>query len=238
MKLSIIVPAYNEEKKIAATLKGLLAQTYHNYELIVVDNNSSDQTNAIAKSFAKNVFVEKKKGYIHAVNRGAAEALGDLITFCDADTQYPKDWAAKIVSCFEKKPDAVAVYGTADTYDAHALQNWLNGIFYTAFLRLSRLLGLDNTSGFNFVMKKSAFEKVGGYDPAYQKMSPDIELGKRLKKVGKIHFSSQIKVRSSFRRYQEGGVSQTQWMFLKSWWAMLRGKTPNVNYEDYNQEFS
>jgi len=168
------------------------------------------------------------------VNRGAKEADGDFITFCDADTRYPVEWAEKVVKAFQKNPKSVAVYGGADTYDSNAVSNWVNGFLYNNFLRLSRLLGLDNTSGFNFVMRRDTYLKVGGYDPKFKKMSPDIELGTRIKKEGKIHFDTRITVSSSFRRYQDDGVVDTQLMFLKSWWMMLRGKVPDVDYDTYN----
>jgi len=145
---------------------------------VIVDDESSDGTVEIAKQYTEKVFLETKQGYIHAVNRGAAEATGELITFCDADSIYPPRWIEQVVEAFQKRPDAVAFYGGADTHDANPFMNKINEFFYTGFLRVSRLLGLDNTSGFNFVMKKSAFDQVGGYDPDYQKMSPDIELGK------------------------------------------------------------
>tara|TARA_A100001015_G_scaffold321124_1_gene450256 strand:+ start:1038 stop:1757 length:720 start_codon:yes stop_codon:yes gene_type:complete len=235
LRLSIVVPAYNEEETIEETLISLKEQDYSNIELIVVDNNSSDRTNELAKKQCNSVYLETEQGYIAAVNRGAKEATGDLITFCDADSFYPKNWASQIVTEFEKSREIVAVYGSADTHDSNAIQNHINGFFYTLFLRISRLLGLDNTSGFNFVMRRASFIKVGGYDPKFKKMSPDIELGKRLKKEGLISFNPSIKVRSSFRRYQESGVLSTQWMFFKAWWAMLRNVEPSVSYDEYNQ---
>jgi GT2 family glycosyltransferase len=85
-------------------------------------------------------------------------------------------------------------------------------------------------------MKRDAFFKIGGYDPNFQKMSPDIELGKRLKKQGSIIFNPSIKVYSSFRRFQHGGVISTALFFLKSWYQMATGKQPTVSYEQYNQE--
>lgn len=236
MKISVVVPAYNEEKFIARTLQSLKAQTYADFELIVVDNNSKDRTNEIACQFTDKVYVETQKGYMHAVTRGAAESNGELITFCDADTLYPATWLAEIAAQFQRHPAAVAVYGSCVTHDASPLMNQINGLFYTLFLWVSRWLGLDNTSGFNFVMKKSVFEKVGGYDPRFQKMSPDIELGKRLKAQGPIVYAPGIKVVASFRRYKDGGVLSTQWMFFKGWWAMLVGKAPSISYEEYNKE--
>ena len=101
-KISVIVPAYNEEKYLAKTLKTLRNQTFKDYELIVVDNNSKDRTNEIAKKFADRVVVEKKKGYHNATRRGAKEAKAPIICFCDADSLYPRDWLEKKMADFEK----------------------------------------------------------------------------------------------------------------------------------------
>lgn len=236
MKVSLIVPAYNEEKSLAKTLESLCGQTYSDVELIVIDNNSTDKTNSIAKKYTENVRIETRKGYMHAVSRGAQESHGDLISFCDADTLYPPQWVEQIVTEFTKNPQAVAVYGSCKTHDASPWMNNLAGCFYTLFLIVSRWCGLDNTSGFNFVIKRDIFFRIGGYDPNFKKMSPDIELGKRLKKEGPIIFNPNIIVLSSFRRFQHGGVLKTTLFFLKSWWQMLRGKQPTVSYEDYNKE--
>ena len=233
-KVGLVVPAYNEQKRIAETLKNLCKQDYTPCEIVVVDNNSKDDTYAIAQGFDVKVVQEQQQGYIYAVNRGAKELNVDYIAICDADTLYPENWVSQMVAVFQKQPDVVAVYGSASTYDAGPFQNKVNTWLYTGFLFLSKCLGLHNTSGFNFMMKQDVFHKVGGYDPNYKKMSPDIELGKRIGQQGKILFKPSITVASSFRRYQEGGALQTQWMFLKSWWAMLRGHEPSVAYDDYN----
>jgi len=236
MKVSVIVPAFNEEKSLARTLESLSNQVYKNVELIVIDNNSTDKTNSIAKKFTKNVWIETRKGYIHAVSRGAQESKGDLITFCDADTIYPPQWLEKVVEEFQKNPKAVGFYGSCKTHDASPWMNNIAGFFYTLFLILSRCFGMDNTSGFNFIMKRDAFFRIGGYDPNFKKMSPDIELGKRLKKEGPIIFNHQVIVLSSFRRFQHGGIIKTTLFFLKSWMQMLTGKQPTVSYEEYNKE--
>ncbi|MEK6556899.1 MAG: glycosyltransferase [Candidatus Margulisiibacteriota bacterium] len=238
MKLSIIVPAYNEEKNIAKTLQGLKKQTYPNIELIVVDNNSKDKTSQIAKEHCEKVFLETQQGYIFAVIRGATEATGELIAFCDADTLYPTDWAERMVKVFSSRTDVVAAYGPCNTFDTNRFMRVLNQIGYTGFLVVSRLLGLDNTAGFNFMMRKSAYDKAGGYNPAYKKMSPDIELGKRLKSLGKISLKPLIVVSSSARRFQEGGAIRTTMMFARAWWSMLRNKLPDVDYNEYNKGVS
>jgi glycosyltransferase involved in cell wall biosynthesis len=234
MKLSIIVPAYNEEETIAKTLQGLTSQTYKDVEIIVIDNNSKDKTSEIAKKYVDKVFLETKQGYINAVIRGAKEATGDIITFCDADTMYPANWAKKAMYFF-KNPKTVIVYGTCETYDSSKIANFFNYIGYTTFLYISILFRLHNTSGFNFLMRKDAYEKVGGYDPKFQKMSPDIELGKRIAKLGKVKFCPRLKVSSSARRFKEGGNLKTSLMFAKAWWSMVRNKLPDIDYNEYNK---
>jgi glycosyltransferase involved in cell wall biosynthesis len=234
MKVSIIVPAFNEEKNLSKTLESLVNQSYKDTELIVIDNNSTDKTAEIAKTFTPLVFLEEKKGYIQAVVAGASRASGGLVTFCDADTLYPHTWLESVVNDFKKNPKAIAVYGSCKTYDASPLQNTFNWGVYTFLITLSRIFGLENTAGFNFVIKKSAYEAVGGYNPKFAYMSPDIELGRRLKKYGKIVFNPRILVQTSFRRFEKGGKFKTFMMFMKSWFWMMIGKTPKTKYDDYN----
>jgi len=236
IKFSLIIPAYNEEKKIAKTLESLINQSYKNYELLVIDNNSTDKTNEIAHKYTKNVYIEAQKGYIHAANKGASLAKGEFIAFCDADSVYPANWLKKAAALAQKNPNAAAIYGTCSTYDANFIFNFLNYYFFTGFLIISRLMGLDNTSGFNFMFKRDLFLKINGFDPNFTKMSPDIYLGKRLAKEGKIVFSPFLIVYSSFRRFSHGGIIKTTIFFIKNWWQVIRGKDPIASYEEYNKE--
>jgi glycosyltransferase involved in cell wall biosynthesis len=235
-KVSVIVPAYNEESHLAKTLESLRGQRYRNYELIVVDNNSTDGTNAIARRFADRVLLETRKGYVNAVMRGAAESDGELLTFCDADTLYPADWLQRAVRAMVRNPAAPALYGSCTTHDAGPVMNRINGFVYTQLLRASRLLGLENTSGFNFVIRRTAFEAVGGYDTRFAWMSPDVLLGRRLERMGPILFRTSVTVQASFRRFQRGGVIRTLWMYLKTWYRLARGRVPAMSYEQYNAQ--
>ena len=104
--ISIIVPAYNEQDLIADCLDSLLNQNLDKdkYEIIVIDNNSTDLTARIA--LAKGVRVEKeaKKGYVHAIRKGIEVSEADIIAFTDADCRVPADWAAKILDNFSSSP--------------------------------------------------------------------------------------------------------------------------------------
>jgi GT2 family glycosyltransferase len=140
------------------------------------------------------------------------------------------------VRTFERNPRATAVYGPCRSHDASALINGVSGFFFTQWLRISRILGLDNTCGFNFVIRRDAFDAVGGYDPLHVKMSPDVELGQRLAKVGPVVLRSDILVEASTRRFQKEGFLPTLWMFMKVWVQILRRGEPKATYAEYNKE--
>ncbi len=231
VKVSIIVPAYNEEENIEATLKSLLSQTYKNYEIIVVDNNSKDRTKEIAQKYVRMV-TETKQGYIYAVIRGVEETDGEIITICDADSIYPKNWLEKMVKPFED-PEVVATYGTTIFKDGNIIVKALSYIIFTGFLLAIQPFGLHSTPGFNFVMRRDAYLKVGGYRPDWKWAVPDLELGKRLSKVGKLKLVLTV-VRTSSRRFKKNGYWKTTMMFYKSWKDIVKHDRPLMSYEEYN----
>jgi len=237
--ISVIVPAYNEEKYLAKTLKTLRNQTFKDYELIVVDNNSKDRTNEIARKLADKVVVEKKKGYHNATNRGAKEAKGKIITFCDADSLYPRDWLGKIMADFEKEPDLVAVYGTCRFYDHNPFVNFLSEPIYTLFIKFGKIFfNFHTTPGFNCAIKKKAYFQVGGYDAKiYNGINMDVELGKRLQQIGKLKQDTAITMFTSARRYKGDGTLKTTLYYLEAWFRFVKGKKQKMSYEQYNKEF-
>ena len=100
--LTVVVPVYNEQELIAGCLDSLLDQTLdkEKYEIIVIDNNSSDQTARIALEKGVRVEKELRKGYVHAIRKGIDVSQTQLIAFTDADCRVPPDWTAKILSHF------------------------------------------------------------------------------------------------------------------------------------------
>jgi glycosyltransferase involved in cell wall biosynthesis len=111
--ISVIVPTYNEEAGITACLKSLCSQTLarDEYEIIVVDGNSSDRTRELTKEYADEVFIQTSKKVGGARNDGVMRAKGDIVATTDADCIIPPDWLEVIKKDFEKK-DIVQLYGT------------------------------------------------------------------------------------------------------------------------------
>ncbi len=85
--ISVVVPAFNEEKFIGRCLEALKRQDFsEKYEIIVVDNNSTDKTAQIAKRMGVKVVSEKKQGDVFALRKGCSEAQGEIIAITDAET--------------------------------------------------------------------------------------------------------------------------------------------------------
>jgi len=171
MKLSIIIPAHNEERYIGKCLSSLLNQTYKNYEIIVVNDGSIDRTEEIIKAFQKKSKKVKllsfKKGHSAAFarNRGAEIAKGEILVFIDADQFVKKDFLGKIIKNFQnKKIDALAgkVLGASKTFigKCYAARKWL---FWITRQRKRQILTLDKP-GCILAIRKKIFFYVGGYD--------------------------------------------------------------------------
>ncbi|HET9573115.1 MAG TPA: glycosyltransferase, partial [Methyloceanibacter sp.] len=114
---SVLIPAHNEAKVIAETVRHILASDYPNLEVIVIDDGSKDETaEVVHTAFASDPRVRlismANGGKAAALNRGLAEARGNLVVALDADTYFPSDSIGKLVRWFED-PDVGAVAGNA-----------------------------------------------------------------------------------------------------------------------------
>lgn len=226
--ISVVISAFNEEKYLPLCLESLRSQTYpkERLEIIVVDNNSTDKTAQIAKQYGAKVILEKQQGYVFALRKGMMKAKGDIIAVTDADTQVMKDWLLVIEKTFLNS-EVVAVTGLARLDTKSKFMDISLSILYAIFVNLIVLVGKPNLSGFNFAVRKYAFLKAGGVDTSFE-MSPDVDLGMRLGKIGKIKVVNNLSALTSARRWEEEFLP-TLWEYTKGhvYTAWLR-KSPNV----------
>lgn len=118
VRVSLVIPAYNEERHLRACLQAVARQTVRPYEVIVVDNNSTDSTVAVARDFHfVRVVREPRQGVVFARNAGFDAASGDVIGRIDADTRLPIDWIAQVQRIFADS-DIGAASGPVGFYDA------------------------------------------------------------------------------------------------------------------------
>lgn len=208
MKASIIIPAYNEERSIAKTLKSLQNQDFdEEFEVIVVDNNSTDKTSEVAKGFAKKlnlrVILEKKKGRGTARATGNSAAKGEILISTDADTWLPKHWLKAITKPFGD-PKVVAVTGPWRLFDLDKeAKYWLERLQKIAELPFRLIYGHYWLTGFNMALRKTAYDKCGGFNPDIN-AHEDIDITMRIRKLGKIVYADDAVAHQSGRRYRKG----------------------------------
>ncbi len=126
-KVSIIVPVYNAEEYVERCINSVLAQTYENVEIIIVDDGSTDESVSICDNFSARhenirVFHTKNAGVSSARNRGISEACEDYLTFVDADDYLEKDTVAYLVRCLEETKSDIAGCGFQTFSQGEVLQ--------------------------------------------------------------------------------------------------------------------
>jgi len=206
--ISIVIPAYNEEKLIGACLDALTQQkTTKKFEVILVDNNSTDKTVIIAEKYKNKldlkIVLQKVKGRGPARQRGFQEAKGKIIFSTDADTIVPPCWIERLSKTLQEST-AVGVTGTCKIVDCGWFTNTCFNFIQPFSMRIYRLIfGHYWFSGFNFAIYKDIYEKSGGFN-ARLNVQEDSELSFKVSKIGKIKFIPNVPVIFSGRRFQNG----------------------------------
>ncbi len=193
--VSVIIPARNEAAHIQACLQSLADQTgAPPYEIIVVDNGSTDTTAGLIQAFID----QHPAADIHLLHhptpgRGGARALGfkaargQLLLSTDSDTTVPPNWVATLAAALSATK-SIAVTGTCQIVDCPPLTNWLFNRLQPLTHAIFRLImGHWWLTGSNFGIKRAAYEASGGFDPDCRDLE-DIELGWRVTKVGHIAY--------------------------------------------------
>ncbi len=236
--LSLIVPAYNEQRYIVANLRSLLAQTYKKIEIIVIDNNSTDRTAELAKMPGVRLVKEARQGWPYAVAKGIRVSRGEFFAVCDADSRYPPDFARKVIKAFSANPNVVGVYGPIDIWDDSRIVSAGAKAFFTAWGSVSLRLGQPFSVGMNFAIRKSAYRSSGGYDVrAYDGSAFDVFLGRRLMRLGKVVYLRSNVVSTSSRRIRKEGLLRATRHFVESQMEVARGSKPKVSYKQYNKTY-
>ncbi len=230
MKISVVIPAYNEAATITPTLEAILAQTYPDFEVVVVNNASTDNTAQVVNEYANKytnkpdsrirLVLETKKGLLHARERGRKEARGMIVANMDADCLPEKDWLENAVKHFERA-GVVAVSGPYDYYDAHpffrassyVMQNYIYRP--VAFiLQLPFIQGGAVLIGGNNLIRAEVLEKMGGYNTALVFYGEDTDTAKRVAKHGRVVFSPKISMKTSARRFKDEGTIKMTFRYL------------------------
>jgi glycosyltransferase involved in cell wall biosynthesis len=205
MDISVIVPAFNEEKRIRACLESIRAQrTSRSYELIVSDSGSTDGTVFIAWEHADKVVVCTERGTARARNEGARLASGDILAFIDSDTTMLPGYLDTACEAF-KDSHTLAV-SCAFKFTRRSPKLLLAEHVTNAYYILRSVFGMATLPGFNFCIRRDAFERLGGFRLCHLE---DLDMSIRLREAGRTRYLARRQAVTSSRRLEADGISGT-----------------------------
>lgn len=206
--ISVVIPAWNEEKVVQKTIHALTKQeTKIPFEVVFVDNNCTDNTVKMVEAFEKElrglkIICEKNQGIGAAREAGFSNSEADIIASTDADTIVPPEWISKIWDEFWKDPHLDALVGTYIFETKSHIFNFLSKRIMILVDHFHRwVTGSFAFRGLNFAVKKSAWKKAGGFNPKLSALE-DVDLSLRVGKFGKIKYLPNFTVITTYRRFE------------------------------------
>jgi glycosyltransferase involved in cell wall biosynthesis len=206
--ISVVIPCYNEEKYIGRCLEAFTKQsTTREFEIIVVDNASTDRTAQVVQQFTSKLplrlITEPRKGRGAARHAGCVAAQGDIILTTDADAIVPPGWIETMAAAFTS-PEIIGVTGTCYITDQSWLANMVFNVVQPTITVLQRLVfGSFWVLGSNGGFRKVVYEQAGGYNPELNSQE-DTQFSFLLRKHGTIKYIRQSRVETSGRRFKRG----------------------------------
>ena len=228
MKLSIIIPTYNEEDYLPRLLKSIKEQNYTDYEVIVADNNSLDKTVEIAKEYGCKVV----QGGLPAVgrNNGAKAAEGDILIFLDSDLMLTRDYLVDVVEEFEEEELGISITQMTPLSEKksdvilHDLANW--------FMIAVEKIKPHGAGCYGIIVKKSLHDYLGGFDESLD-FGEDSEYIERVSKISKFRVLRKPKIGVSTRRLEEEGLYNLLKVYGKSTINDFRGRRTSASELNY-----
>jgi glycosyltransferase involved in cell wall biosynthesis len=240
MRFSVIVCAHNEAQFLPACLRSLLAQSRTPDEILVVNNASTDSTRAVAEAIqGVRVVDESRKGLVVARETGRLAATGDILVYLDADCRAPVTWLARVERRFIADPLLLALSGPYRFYD----WDWWGRVLIRAYdytlapatqflvkyvLRIGTIF-----YGGNFAVRRTALERIGGFDTSIEFHGEDTNVGRRLFAIGRVSLFNDCYLTTSARRYIAMGKGAVFRLYVRNFTSeLLRGRPKDTTHID------
>jgi glycosyltransferase involved in cell wall biosynthesis len=232
--VSVVIPCYNQAHFLGEAIESVLCQSYRNFEVLVVDDESPDNTSEVASRYAKvRLISQENRGLSGARNKGLAEAEGEYVVFLDADDRL-LPWALETgMECFEAHPECSFVFGRHRLIgaDGSSLGSpappYMGADHYGALLRGNHI-GMHAT----VMYRRAVFESVGGFDTSLN-AAEDYDLYLRV--AGEFPIYCHDKVVAEYRRHEANTLHESARM-LKYTLAALRSQRGRVRGETEYRE--
>ncbi len=202
LSISIVIPVFNEEGYLKACLQAIAKQDYAPKEVLVVNNNSTDQSTKIARSFKfVRLLNEKRQGQVFAQTTGFDAASGDILARIDGDTILPPEWTTKVSQAFADQK-VVAVTGYGRPYGA--VFNRLTGGLFNFYHRRGSCWGAGQVMlwGSNCALRRSAWQNVQPQLHMQTNIWEDFDLSFHLAAYGRLVYRPDLGVKFLFRAAQ------------------------------------
>jgi len=225
VKASVIIPVYNSEEAISGTIEAISSQEFDDFEIISVDDGSTDGSLQILKGLEDKirnlrVISQKNKGPAAARNYGAKEASGEIIVFTDSDCVPEKNWLKEMVKPFEDK-EVVGVQGKYKNLNTgNTVSVFTQSEIEERYLRMGSQKYTDFIGSYSAAYRKSVFLDVNGFDESFLKASgEDPELSYRIAAKGhKMVFNEKAIVGHPHPTSIKNYIKQK---FSRGYWGVL-----------------
>lgn len=214
---TIVIPYFNEEQWLPATLASLSAQTLRPFRVVLVDNGSTDGTTALARQWADaqqgietSLLSQPTPGQVHALNMGIAAVTTEFLAICDADTIYPPHYLETATRHLDAAPASIIGFIAHDT-GPNPQSPWerIGRGLYTHIIP-NLLTHQAHGGGYAHLFRTAPYKASGSYDPAlWPYVLKDHELVNRLWKQGRVAYATDLWVQPSPRRADRKGVRWT-----------------------------
>jgi glycosyltransferase involved in cell wall biosynthesis len=205
IRFSVVVPCYNEQSYVADAIRSLQRQDFDGeYEIVVVDNNSTDATAEIARGLGVRVVSEPQPGVCNARQTGTAASRGEIVVSTDADTTHAPDWLSRIDRNFRTGEDVVGVVGPCRYVDGPA---WGRGFARTLFGAV-QLVYRGTGRAYYVSATNIAFrrDRWSGYDTRLTQGGDELDVLRRLRRTGTVVYDHANPTFTSGRRFTRGLV--------------------------------
>lgn len=217
--VSIIVPSYNYERSLPRCIEALLNQTYQNTEIIVVDDNSTDKSLAIAQEYPVKVLQSPFNGGPAAArNHGVKVAKGEILFFCDADVELDLDVVEVAVDIMQNDHTILSVCGIYEAEPLFRDSIWEEFRSLQAYMWRITSIGDIGTIMISLsAMRRKTFDAIGYFDTSL-KQTEGIDFGERLARKGRIVLTDLMRSRHD--------DDYKLWPMLKKLWVRSRDRVP------------
>jgi glycosyltransferase involved in cell wall biosynthesis len=241
MKISFIIPTLNEEILLPVLLKQLFDirnKDNYDFEIIISDGGSKDSTLSIAEKFADTIVKNESNNDQNIAtgrNCGAAAAKGEILVFLNGDIRISdtEKFLLEIYNDFYPENKYLAMTCFVDVFpEEKILSDKIFITFYNKYFRLINFLGLGMGRGECHIIRKNIFNELGGYNEKLV-AGEDFELFTRIRKKGKIFYSTKFKVFESPRRYRKlGHIRILVTWFINSIFVLITKKSLSNKWEE------